>query len=78
MVKINQTKKSLKSRFIRGRRKILDGGGVLRYRMQAGTEEAVAKKLGLRHGKLALAQANRQAMGGTQLQDVSEMLNMRS
>ena len=77
MVKINHTKESLKSRFIRGRRKILNGGGVLWQRMQAGTGEVVAKELGLRHGKLALAQANCQAMGAAQLQDVTEMLNMR-
>ena len=50
----------------------MDGGGVLGQRMQARTGEGVAKKLGLRHSKLALAQANCQAM------DVSEMLNMRS
>ena len=77
MVKINHTKESLKSRFIRGRRKILDGRGVHGQRMQAGTGEFVSKELGLRHGKLALAQANCQAMGATQLQDVLEMLNMR-
>ena len=43
----------------------------------AGTGEFVSKELGLRHGKLALAQANHQAMGRAQLQDVTEMLNMR-
>ena len=48
-------------------RKILDGGGVLGQRMQADTGEFVSKELGLRHGKLALAQANRQAMGAAQL-----------
>ena len=42
--------------------------------MQGGTGESVSKELGLRHGKLALAQANCQAMGTTQLQDVTEML----
>ena len=68
----------MKSRFIHGQRKILDGGGVLGQRMQAGTGEAVAKELSLRHGKLTLAQANHQAMGLAQLQDVSEMQNMRS
>ena len=76
-VNISHTKESLKSRFIRGRRKIFFGGGVFGQRMQAGTGESVSKELGLRHGKLALAQANRQAMGAAQLQDVTEMLNMR-
>ena len=76
-VKINHTKESLKSRFIRGRRKILDGGGVLGQRMQASTGEFVSKELGFRHGELALAQVNFQAMGVAQLQDVTEMLNMR-
>ena len=77
MVKINHIKESLKSWFIRGRRKISDGRGVLGQRMKAGTGESVSKELCLRHGKLALAQANRQAMGVAQLQDVREMLNMR-
>ena len=54
----------------------MNGGGVLGQRMQARTGEAVAKELGLRHGKLALAKANCQAMGVAQLQDVSEMLNI--
>ena len=76
-VKINHTEESLKSRFICGWRKISDGGGVLGQRMKASTEESVSKELGLRHGKLTLAQANRQAMGAAQLQDVMEMLNMR-
>ena len=68
---INHTKESLKScRFIHGRKKITDGGGVLRQRMKA-------QELRHRHGKLALAQANRQAMDTAQLQDVTEMLNMR-
>ena len=43
----------MKSRFISEWRKISDGIGVLRQRVQAGTGEAVAKELGLRHGKLA-------------------------
>ena len=63
----------MKSRFILGRRKMSDGGGVLRQKMQAGTGEAVSKELGLRHGKLAVAQGNCQAMGAAQLQ-----MNMRS
>ena len=76
-VKINHTEESFKSSFIHGRRKI-KRGGMLRQSMQAGTGEAVSKELGLRYGELALAHANRQAMGVTQLQEISEMLNMRS
>ena len=67
----------MKSRFIRGRRKITDGGGVLGQGMKARTGELVWQELGLRQGELALAQANRQAIGVAQLQDVMEMLNMR-
>ena len=78
MIKINHTEESLKSRFTRGRRKILDGGSVLGQGIQAGTGEAVPKELSLRHCKLTLAKANCQAMGAAQLQDASEMLNMRS
>ena len=55
----------------------MDGRGVLGQRMQASTGESVSKELGLRHSKLALAQANGQAMGMAQLQDVTEMLNIR-
>ena len=55
----------------------MDGGGVLWQRVKALTGESVSKELGLRHGKLALVQANCQAMGAAQLQDVTEMLNMR-
>ena len=55
----------------------MDGGGVLGQRMKAGTGESVSKELGLRQCKLTLAQANSQAMGAAQLQDVTEMLNMR-
>ena len=47
----------------------MDGGGMLRQRMQAGTGEGVSKELCLRYSELALAQANCQAMGATQLQD---------
>ena len=67
----------MKSRFIQGRRKILDGGGVLRKRMEARTGDMMAQELGLQDGKLTLAQAYHQAMGAAQLQDVSELLNMR-
>ena len=56
----------------------MDGGGVLGQRMQTRIGEAEAKELGLRHSKLTIAQANPQAMGAVQLQDVTEMLNMRS
>ena len=45
--------------------------------METGTGEAVAEELGFGNCKLALAQANHQAMDSAQLQDVSEMLNMR-
>ena len=76
-VKINHSKESLKTRFIRGRRKITNGRGVLGKRVKAGTGESVSQELGFRHSKLTLAQAYRQAMGVAQLQDVTEMLNMR-
>ena len=84
MVEINYPKKSVKSRFIwKSRffcswRKILNGGGMLGKRMEAETGEAMAQELSLRDGKLTFAQADHQAMGAAQLQDVSEMLNMRS
>ena len=76
-VKINHTEESLKSRFICGRRKITNGGGVLGKGVKAGAGETVSQELGFRYGKLTLAQAYRQAMGAAQLQDVTEMLNMR-
>ena len=63
----------MKSRFIRGGRKIPDGRGVLGQGVKAGTGESVSQELGLRHSKLAFAQA----LGVAQLQDVMEMLNMR-
>ena len=50
---------------------------VFRERMKAGTGESVAQELSLGDGELTFDQANRQAMGSTQLQDVLEMLNMR-
>ena len=46
--------------------------------MKTGTGEAVAQVLSLGDGKLTLAQANRKAMDSAQLQNGSEMLNMRS
>ena len=67
----------MKSRFIQGRRKISNGGGVLLERMEAGTGEGMAQELGLPNRKLTFAQVNRQAMNTAQLQVVSEMLNMR-
>ena len=51
---------------------------MLLKRVEARASESMAQELGLRDGKLALAQTNHQAMGLAQLQDVSEMLNMRS
>ena len=45
--------------------------------MEAGTGEAMTKELSLWNSKLTLAQANREAMDAAQLQDVSEMLNIR-
>ena len=76
-VEINHIQKTLQSRFIRGRRKIRDGKGVLGKGVEAGAGETVSQELGFRYGKLTLAQAYRQAMGAAQLQDVPEMLNMR-
>ena len=55
----------------------MDGGGVLQKRMETGTDDAVAQELGLGDNNLTLAQANCKAMDSAQLQDVSEMLNMR-
>ena len=55
----------------------MNGGGILLERIEAGTGEALAQELGLGDGELTLAQANCQAMGSAQLQDVSEMLNKR-
>ena len=76
-VKINHTEEYLKSRFICWERKITNGGGVLGKRVKAGTRESVSQELCFRYGKLTLAQAYCQAMSMAQLQDVTEMLNMR-
>ena len=73
VVKINHTKELLQTRLVCGWRKLTDGGGVLGQRMEAGTGETVSKELCLRHGQLALAHADCQAMGAAQLQDVTEM-----
>ena len=77
-VEVNHTEESLKSRFIRGRRKISNGVGALWERVETGTGEAMAQELGLGDGELTFAQANCQAMDTAQLQVVLEMLNMRS
>ena len=56
----------------------MNGGGVLLERVKTGTGEVMAEEICLGNGKLSFAQANCQAMDTAQLQDVSEMLNMRS
>ena len=76
-LEFNHIKKLLESRFIRGRRKISDGGGMLEERTEAGTSEVMTQELGLRNPKLTFAQANCQAIDSAQLQNVSKMLNMR-
>ena len=78
MVEVDHSEETLKSMFIRGQRKISNSGGVLWKRMEAGTGEVMAQELSLRDGELTLAQANCQAMDSAQLQEVAEMLNMRS
>ena len=77
-VEVYHTKESLKSRFICWRGKLTDGSSVLRERMETGTGEAVAQELSLGNCKLTFVQANCQAMDPAQLQDVVEMMNMRS
>ena len=78
MVEVDHTEELLKSRFIQGQRKILKGGGVFWERVETGTGEGMTQELSLGDGELTLAQANPQAMDTAQLQDVSEVLNMRS
>ena len=46
-VEINHTKKTLKSGFIRGRRELCDGGGMLGERTETGTGEMVSQELSL-------------------------------
>ena len=46
-IEINHTKKTLQSRFIRGQRKICDGGGMLGERAKTGTGEMVSQELSL-------------------------------
>ena len=77
VVKINHTEETLKSGFIWGLRKLSDGVGMLEERTETRPGEMVAQELSLRDSKLTFAQANRQAMGKAQLQDISEVLNMR-
>ena len=48
-VEINHTEKTLQSRFIRGRRKIGDGGGVLGEGAETGAGEMVSQEFSLRH-----------------------------
>ena len=55
----------------------MNGGGVLWERVEAGTGEAMTQELDLRDSKLTFALANHQAMSTAQLQEVSEMLNMK-
>ena len=76
-IEVDHPEEMLKSRFIQKRRKVSNGGGMNGKRMEDGTGEAMAKELGLGDCKLTFAQANRQAMDMAQLQDISEMLNMR-
>ena len=56
----------------------MNSGGVLQERVETRTGEAMTQELGLGDDKLTLAQVNCQAMDTAQLQDVSEVLNMRS
>ena len=72
-VEINYTKKTLKSWFIRGSRELCDGRGMLGERMETGTGEMVSQELSLRHRKFTFAQADRQAMGSAQVQDILEI-----
>ena len=50
---------------------------MLEERAEAGTGEAMTQELGLGNSELTFAQANCQAVDSAQLQDFSEMLNMR-
>ena len=70
LVEVYHPEETLKSRFIRGRRKILNGRGVLWERMEARAGEAMTQELSIGDSKLTFAQANRQAMGMAQLQDI--------
>ena len=76
-VEINHTEKPLKSGFIRGGRKISVGRGMLKESAEARTGETMTQELGFGNPELTFTQANLQAMDSAQLQEVSEMLNMR-
>ena len=54
-VEINHAKKLLESRFIRGRRKISDGRGMLEEKAEAGTGEAMTQELDLGNPELTIA-----------------------
>ena len=73
---IHHTAKTLQSGFIRGRRKLCDGRGMLGERAETRTGEMVSKELSLRYSKFIFAQANCQAMSSAQVQDISEIQNM--
>ena len=77
LVEINHTEETLKSRFIRGLKKLSDGGGMLEERAETGAEEMVAQELSLGDSKLTFAQANHQAVDVAQLPDIYEAMNMR-
>ena len=49
---------------------------MLGERTETGTGEMAYQELSLGHSKFTFAQANRQAMGTAQVQDISEILNM--
>ena len=66
----------MKSRFIRRGKNLSDGRGVLGERVETGAGEMMSNELGLGDSELTFAQADRQAMGTAQLQDISEILNM--
>ena len=76
-VKIQHTEKPLKSRFIRGRREISAGGGMLGKRVEAGSGEVMTQEINIRNHIFTFAQANCQNIGTAQFQDVLKMLNMR-
>ena len=65
-VEIYHTEKTLQSRFIRGRRKLCDGGGILGERAETGTGEMVSQELSLQNSKFTFAQA----VSSAQVQDI--------
>ena len=56
----------------------MNGEGVLGKGVKAGAGETVAQELCFRDDEFTLAQAYHQAMSVAELQDILEMLNMRS